>query len=81
MRFSADAVSYLLDANPVASEESLEKQRETPGDQAGRKNKEQSDHKYLPISFCSCNLLCKKTHLAFLLRSGGKAGLWPSRFL
>lgn len=27
MRFSADAVSYLLDANPVASEESLEKER------------------------------------------------------
>lgn len=29
VRFSADAVSYLLDANPVASEESLEKQRDT----------------------------------------------------
>lgn len=29
VKFSADAVSYLLDANPVASEESLEKQRDT----------------------------------------------------
>lgn len=70
--------SYLLDANPVASEESLEK--ETPGDQAGRKNKVQSDHKYLPIMLCSCNLMCKK-HCVFLLRSGGKARLWPNRFI
>lgn len=29
VKSSADAVSYLLDANPVASEESLEKQRDT----------------------------------------------------
>lgn len=38
VRFSADAVSYQLAASPVASEESLEKQTETPGDQGGREN-------------------------------------------
>lgn len=38
VRFSADAVSYLLDANPVASEESLERQRDT------RRSGVQSDH-------------------------------------
>ena len=39
VRFSADAVSYQLAASPVASEESLERDRETPGDQGGRENK------------------------------------------
>lgn len=39
VRFSADAVSYQLAASPVASEESLEKHTETPGNQGGRENK------------------------------------------
>lgn len=39
VRFSADAVSYQLAASPVASDESLEKQTETPREQGGRENK------------------------------------------
>lgn len=49
VRFSADAVSYLLDANPVASEESLEKHRHPETRQGERIRCAVRSHVYLYI--------------------------------
>lgn len=52
VRFSADAVSYQLAVSPVASEESLEKQRETPGDQGERENKPCNQTDKINVIYC-----------------------------